>query len=68
MEKTQSVTALFVLSADLSTNSLGWALIGLDRNKPAQLIRCGARVFDAGMDSGIVSGAEESRNLKRRPM
>ncbi|HEV2176446.1 MAG TPA: hypothetical protein VGW33_04485 [Terriglobia bacterium] len=58
----------FVLGLDLGTNSLGWAMIGLDEGKPARLIRCGARVFDAGMEGDIASGREESRNLKRRQM
>lgn len=58
----------FVLGIDLGTNSLGWALIRLNEAAPQRLIRCGARVFDAGMDGDIASGSEESRNLKRRQM
>lgn len=58
----------FVLGIDLGTNSLGWAMIGLEVDRPAQLLRCGARVFDAGMEGDIESGQEESRNKKRRLM
>lgn len=47
MEKTQSTATPFILGVDLGTNSLGWALIGLNAESPAGLIRCGARVFDA---------------------
>lgn len=58
----------YILGIDLGTNSLGWALIRLNEAAPQRLIRCGARVFDAGMDGDIASGSEESRNLKRRQM
>jgi CRISPR-associated endonuclease Csn1 len=58
----------YVLGIDLGTNSLGWAMIGLEGGKAARLIRCGVRIFEAGMDGNIESGQEESRNLKRRQM
>ena len=58
----------YVLGIDLGSNSLGWAIIGLIDGEPAQLIRTGARVFEAGMDGDLSSGTEESRNLKRRQM
>ena len=50
----------------LGTNSLGWAIIGLVDGVPANLLRAGVRVFEAGMDGNMESGQEESRNLKRR--
>jgi len=56
----------FVLGIDLGTNSLGWAIIGLIDGEPANLIRAGVRVFDAGMEGDIESGQEQSKNLKRR--
>jgi CRISPR-associated endonuclease Csn1 len=56
----------FVLGIDLGSNSLGWAMIGLQDGQPAKLLRAGVRVFEAGMDGDIESGQEESRNLKRR--
>ncbi|HKT12983.1 MAG TPA: type II CRISPR RNA-guided endonuclease Cas9, partial [Terriglobia bacterium] len=56
----------YVLGIDLGSNSLGWAVVGLIDGEPAQLIRTGARVFEAGMDGDLSSGREESRNLKRR--
>ncbi len=70
MEKpAESPTAPFLLGIDLGTNSLGWALIGIDdQGHPVGLIRCGVRVFEAGMDGDTESGQEESRNLKRRQM
>lgn len=59
----------YILGIDLGTNSLGWSLIACNSaGDPAQIIRCGARVFDAGMDGNISSGTEESRSLKRRQM
>ena len=56
----------FVLGLDLGTNSLGWSIIGLVDGEPAQLIRAGVRVFDAGMDDSKGPGREESRNKARR--
>jgi CRISPR-associated endonuclease Csn1 len=56
----------YILGIDLGSNSLGWAIIGLIDDEPAQLICAGTRVFDAGMQGDIQSGREESRNLKRR--
>ena len=58
----------YILGIDLGTNSLGWAIIGLIDGEPAQLVRAGARVFEAGMEGNMQSGQEESRNLKRRQM
>lgn len=56
----------YVLGLDLGTNSLGWAVIGLVDGEPAQLVRAGVRVFEAGMDEGKGLGREESRNKARR--
>lgn len=58
----------YILGVDLGSNSLGWAIIRLIDGEPAQVVRAGARVFDAGMDGDLESGREESRNLKRRQM
>jgi hypothetical protein len=56
----------FVLGIDLGSNSLGWAMIGLEDGKPAKLLRAGVRVFEAGTEGDIESGQEESRNKARR--
>ena len=56
----------FVLGVDLGTNSVGWSIIGLVDGEPANLIRAGVRVFEAGMEGDIQSGQEQSKNLKRR--
>jgi CRISPR-associated endonuclease Csn1 len=56
----------YVLGIDLGSNSLGWAMIGLEDGQPAKVLRAGVRVFEAGMEGDIESGQEESRNLKRR--
>jgi len=56
----------YVLGIDLGSNSLGWAIIELIDGEPAQVVRTGVRVFDAGMEGDVESGREESRNLKRR--
>jgi len=56
----------YILGIDLGSNSLGWAILGLIDGEPAQLIRAGARVFEAGMDNTKGLGNEESRNKARR--
>ena len=56
----------FVLGIDLGSNSIGWALVGLVDGEPANLLRAGARVFDAGMDDTKGLGNEVSRNKARR--
>ena len=56
----------YILGIDLGTNSVGWAIIGWRDGGPAELIRAGSRVFDAGMDVDNKSGKESSRNLARR--
>jgi CRISPR-associated endonuclease Csn1 len=65
---TEQLPHEYILGIDLGTNSLGWAIIGLIDGEPAQIVRAGARVFEAGMEGNIQSGQEESRNLKRRQM
>jgi CRISPR-associated endonuclease Csn1 len=57
----------YVLGLDIGASSIGWALIGTSNRKPQGLIRCGARVFDAGMEEGDFSaGKENSRSAARR--
>ncbi len=68
MNDSTNSNAPYILGIDLGTNSVGWAIIGLEGDQPASLIRCGSRVFEAGMEGDIESGQEESRNLKRRQM
>jgi len=56
----------YVLGLDLGTNSVGWALVELRGNKPAAVVDCGVRVFEAGLDGDIESGKAEPRNAARR--
>jgi CRISPR-associated endonuclease Csn1 len=56
----------FILGIDLGTNSVGWAMVGWRDGGPAEIVRAGSRVFDAGMDVDNKSGKESSRNLARR--
>jgi CRISPR-associated endonuclease Csn1 len=58
----------YVLGIDLGSNSLGWAMIGLEDGKPAKLLRAGVRVFEAATEGDRESGDEKSKNLKRRQM
>lgn len=59
--------APYVLGLDIGASSVGWALIGLDRGKPAHLIRCGARVFDCGIEgTDFSAGKDNSRSATRR--
>ncbi len=56
-----------VLGLDLGPNSIGWALVNDDPNKPAEskLIDLGVRVFPEGVDN-FDSRKETSRNESRR--
>lgn len=57
----------YVLGLDIGSNSIGWALLRFDRNeKPLGIERCGARIFEAGIDGKIAEGDTESRAAKRR--
>ncbi|MGH9432350.1 MAG: type II CRISPR RNA-guided endonuclease Cas9 [Terriglobia bacterium] len=55
----------FVLGLDLGTNSLGWAIVRLVDGVPAELIRAGARVFQAGVNIEK-DGTEKTLNAERR--
>jgi CRISPR-associated endonuclease Csn1 len=55
-----------ILGIDLGSNSLGWAMIGLEEAKPAKVLRAGVRVFEAATEGDRESGQEESRNKARR--
>lgn len=60
-------SAEYILGLDIGVSSVGWAMLGTTRGKPDNLIRCGSRVFDAGIDEGDFSaGKENSRNATRR--
>lgn len=56
----------YVLGIDLGSNSLGWAIIGLIDDEPAQLVRTGVRVFEAGVNVDPKSGREKTLNAQRR--
>lgn len=55
-----------ILGLDIGVNSLGWALLNYEDDKPAGVLGAGSHVFEPGMDGDIASGREESRNLPRR--
>ena len=56
----------YVLGIDLGSNSLGWAIVGLIDGEPAQMIRTGVRVFEAGVKVDAKSGREKTLNAQRR--
>jgi len=55
-----------VLGLDIGSNSIGWALIGFENEKPVRIVQAGVRCFEAGVQGDIESGREESRAQKRR--
>lgn len=63
-----SDTTRRVLGLDLGTNSVGWAMLECDGDRPAALLGAGSRIFEAGMEGEIDKGKEVSRNKKRRDM
>jgi CRISPR-associated endonuclease Csn1 len=63
----EKISGDFILGLDIGASSVGWAILGTDKGKPVKLVRCGARVFDAGMEEGdFAAGKENSRNATRR--
>lgn len=59
----------YVLGLDLGVQSVGWAILDLDRKgKPCRVRRAGVRCFDSGVGSEkeIEMGVDESANAKRR--
>jgi CRISPR-associated endonuclease Csn1 len=56
----------FILGLDIGSNSIGWALVECEKDKPRKLLRAGVRVFDAGTDGDIESGGDVSRGKDRR--
>ena len=58
--------ARYVLGLDLGAGSVGWAAVGIKDGKLREVLRAGARVFEAGMEGDIPSGRAESRNKNRR--
>jgi len=57
----------YILGLDIGASSIGWAILQTADARPVTLIRCGARVFDAGMEEGdFAQGKENSRNAARR--
>ena len=55
----------YILGLDIGASSIGWSLIGATGGKPASLIRCGARVFDAGMEEGDFAAGKENSRMSR---
>lgn len=58
-------TEQYILGLDIGANSIGWAILKSDRNKPIGVIKTGVRTFDAGV-KGYGLGKEESHNVQRR--
>jgi len=63
----------YILGLDLGSASLGWALVGLNRDgEPSRLLRTGVRVFDPGVQAAnidvVQQGKDEPKAAKRRQM
>lgn len=56
----------FVLGLDLGVNSLGWAMIEMEGDKPKSIINTGVRLFEAGLEDLELDGKGKSRNAARR--
>jgi CRISPR-associated endonuclease Csn1 len=62
----ESLPVEYVLGIDLGPTSVGWAVIGLERDQPHRVVRAGTRIFDAGVLGDIGKGRDESRATQRR--
>jgi CRISPR-associated endonuclease Csn1 len=57
----------YVLGLDLGSNSVGWAMVYLDRDgKPSTLGPMGVRIFEAGVEGDIDEGKDQPRGQERR--
>ncbi len=64
----------YVLGLDLGASSVGWAVLGLDdTGEPAEILRSGVHLFEAGIDGGkadpetaLMQGREQSKSKPRR--
>ncbi len=57
----------FILGLDIGVASIGWCLLGTAENGDAdRIIRCGAHVFDAGVEGNVERGRDEARGAARR--
>ncbi len=67
----QQQSVRYRLGLDIGCNSAGWAAAQMDGDRPAGILRCGVRVFPAGVEGSaeqIERGRDESRAAKRRQM
>jgi CRISPR-associated endonuclease Csn1 len=56
----------YVLGIDLGANSVGWAAIEFNAQRPVGILAAGVRVFEAGVEGALERGREESRAVQRR--
>lgn len=56
----------FILGIDLGTTSVGWALLQVADGTPVSVLRCGVRIFEAGVKGSIEQGKDSSRAAVRR--
>jgi CRISPR-associated endonuclease Csn1 len=55
-----------VLGLDVGPNSVGWALVRCEGDRPTGIAAAGVRVFDAGLEDLEIDGKGKSRNVARR--
>ncbi|MCK4375497.1 MAG: hypothetical protein KAX19_09215, partial [Candidatus Brocadiae bacterium] len=57
----------YVLGLDIGSNSIGWALLGLQDDRPLRITHAGVRVFDPGLDKiETTAGKGQGRAVERR--
>ena len=54
------------LGLDLGTNSIGWALLGVEGGKPSSVIKMGSRIFPDGRNPKDKSSLAVARRLARQ--
>lgn len=66
LHRDQAGGVLYRLGLDLGVESVGWAVLLLDKDEPRRIAACGVHTFDAGVEGDIEAGRESSRNAARR--
>jgi CRISPR-associated endonuclease Csn1 len=66
MMRNQNEPFPYILGLDIGASSIGWAVLRLDKGKPAAIQDAGVRIFKAGVEGVLESGRDEPRSVKRR--
>ena len=56
----------YILGLDIGTNSIGWAILGLNGKDPESVIKTGSRIFSEAVEGDIERGQDQPKSAARR--